>query len=141
MDVPNPLAWDVPWLVAFGLVPIALGGVLRRRSRARPLHRATAASIAAAVALAGALAGVPPRDGAAVLALYAPGTAPDAVMDGVAAVGGGLVWFDARAGLWAIDVPDGASTRALYAHGAWFVAPSWLSLGCFSWLRATPAPT
>ncbi|MDC7789201.1 DUF2243 domain-containing protein, partial [Rhodoplanes tepidamans] len=31
MDVAEPLPWDIGWLVAFGLLPIAAGLLLRRR--------------------------------------------------------------------------------------------------------------
>jgi hypothetical protein len=78
---------------------------------------------------------MPPRGGAPVLAIYAPGTPPDDVMDGVAAAGGAIVWFDVRAGLWAIDLPAGRSTQPLRTHGAWFVSRSAVAVGCFSWSK------
>jgi uncharacterized membrane protein len=139
MAPPGPLFWDVLWLVVFGLLPL-LAGLWIMRGHARGTRGRTISPVVLLLIVggAGAVASLPPRDGAPVLALYAPDTPPEQVMDGITAAGGGLVWFDARAGLWAIDLPEGRSTRPLRTHGAWLVSRSAVAVGCFSWLRRAP---
>jgi uncharacterized membrane protein len=134
-DSPDPLFWDLLWLAVFGVVPVALGwrGLRRGRAGRAPLPMPPGA-LAVVVLLGGVLAALPPRGDAPVLALYAPNAAPDEVMDGIHAAGGSLVWFDARAGLWAVELPDGGSPRPLYDHGALLVSRSAVAIGCFGWL-------
>ncbi len=141
-DSANPLFWDVLWLVAFGLLPAVLGWrALRGGVRGTPGAPMPPGALALLVVLAGTLAALPPRGDGPVLALYAPGAAPDEVMDGVQAAGGALVWFDARAGLWAIDLPAGGRTQPLYDAGAILVSRSAVAVGCFGWLAPRTTST
>ena len=136
-DAANPLFWDVLWLVVFGLLPGLFGWrALRRGAPGSPRAPIPPGALALVVMLGGAWAALPPPGDAPVLALYAPDTPPDRVMDGIEAAGGALVWFDARAGLWAVDLPEGAATTPLYDHGAVLVGRSAVAIGCFRWLAA-----
>jgi uncharacterized membrane protein len=140
MDSDVPLAWDLLWFAAFGLVPLALGWRLRRDSGAggppgggRPVAPVL---LAAAVLAAGPVAALPPPDANAVLVLFRPGTSAGQALAAVEAAGGRVVWTDASGDLWAVDLADAGQARLFYRHGALLVSRSLLPAGCFAWSRA-----
>lgn len=139
MDVDNPLFWDLLWFVAFGLVPAAIGLMLRRgggsgSDRGRVLHSHTA--LVAAVCVAAPLAALPAPDDGTVMVVFRPGVSPAEAMAGLTAAGGRLLWSDAGGTVWAVDVPVGGETSAFYRHGALLVSNSILPVGCLNWTRA-----
>ena len=141
MAAENVLLWDLIWFVAFGVLFIAAGWLLRRGagpgSGARVGRRAVAPLLLAAAVLAsGPVAALPPPDTRAVMVLFRPGTEAQAVFAAVAAVDGRVIWADATGDLWAIELGAGADSRPLYRHGALLVSSSLFPIGCLPWLRA-----
>jgi uncharacterized membrane protein len=140
MDSDVPLAWDLLWFAAFGIVPLALGWRLRRDSGAGGppgggrLHAPVL--LAAAVLAAGPVAALPPRNADAVLVLFRPGTSAGQALAAVEAAGGRVVWTDASGDLWAVDLVHSGEARLFYRHGALLVSRSLLPAGCFAWSRA-----
>lgn len=136
MDVDNPLFWDLLWFVVFGLLPAALGLMLRRRG---PGRGATAfrshVGVVAAILIAGPLAALPaPEDGTAMV-VFRPGTSPAQAMAGLAAANARLLWSDAGGTVWAVDISGGGNADVFYRYGALLVGNSILPAGCLDWTR------
>lgn len=136
MDVDNPLFWDVLWLGAFGLVPLAIGWLVRaggpdhtRRIMSSPL------ALVLAVAVAAPLAALPAPGDGPVMVLFRPGISPAEAAAAMQAVGGRLVWTDPSQQLWALDLPANGDLNRLYAHGALLVSNAILPAGCLDWIR------
>jgi len=135
LDKENPLLWDLGWLALFGLLPIAVALLLRRRPSgpARP-----AAALGLLLALSGGLGAWALREppGQAFTAVvFAPGTTPKQVFDALDAVDARLVWTDRPMGVVIVSVPE-ARRWDLYRHGAWLVGGTGLAAGCVSWSKA-----
>ena len=136
MDSDNPLAWDLLWLVIFGLAPLIIGLWLRRDSGHAGRGRITASILAAAVLVGGAWAALPPPNVSQVMVWFGPNSDPGSVMAAAAAVDARVIWSDKSGQLWAFDLPDPSQSATLYRHGALFVGNSLFPAGCLSWSRA-----
>lgn len=135
MDAAQPLAWDVAWLIAFGLLPLALGWWLGRGAGPEGGQRVAAAGLAAAVLVAAPLAALPPTGSNAVVVLFDPDAGPDAMFRAAAAADGRAVWSDAAGSVAAIALDPAADTASLYRQGALLVSRSLGGVGCMAWLR------
>jgi hypothetical protein len=60
-------------------------------------------------------------------------------MAAIEAVDGALAGRDTTGTLWAIVLPEGASARSLYAHGAILVSGAGLQAGCLDYIRPDEA--
>jgi uncharacterized membrane protein len=139
MDSDFPLAWDLTWFFAFGVVPLLIGWLIRPDRSDFGRRRAAGPATLAVLVLAGAaVASLPPPDldGTPTVVVFAPGTTPAEAHSAMASVKGRLVWSDASDQVWAIDVPPGTSTAPLYARGALLVSNSAVPLGCLDWFRS-----
>lgn len=138
MDSPNPLLWDILWLVLFGLIPLAIGIALRRRGgTGSTMHGSMAAALlGAAVLSAGAYASLPPPGVSQVMVYFKPGTSVENVYAAADAVGGTVIWSDQSGDLWAFDLPDTGRAPSLYGHGALFVGNTLFPAVCLNWSRA-----
>jgi len=136
VDSGNPLAWDLAWLFAFGLVPLVAGWKLMRRGG--PELRGSAAAmllLSAATGGAGAWALQPPvEQGASATVVFRPGATPNDVFAALDAVDGRLVWSDRRMGVIVAAVPQ-ARRWELYRHGALLVSGTAVPAGCFNFSR------
>ena len=139
MDVANPKAWDIGFVLPFGFGSVALGAWLRRRktggtggSGRSGGARAQAAALAIFVVLAGFLALRPGAAEAHTIVAFAPGiTEPEALRAALAG-GGKLVWNDGAGVVIVADMPTGHAL-ALYRAGAMFVGGGALPAGCLEW--------
>lgn len=136
LDVPNPIAWDVGWLVALGLAPLALGALV---AGARPpAGRSGVVSAAVLLLLLGG-AGLwslrPPPSGADTLVVFRPGTD---VLSAVAKMDARLVQMDPSGSVAVLRLPSGMSAWRLYRHGAVLVQGTGPA-GCLNWSRAARA--
>lgn len=140
MDSSAPLAWDLGWLIAFGIVPALAGWWLTRRPPAgggAGRGRAVAAAMVLAVLSAAPLAALPPAtSGATTLIVFRPGIDAGAATSAIAAAGGRPVWSDPAGGIWAAAFEGQAATLALYRGGALLVGASPVIAGCLAWTRA-----
>ena len=96
MDSPNPLLWDLLWFFVFGVAMIAAGLALRRR-RPRPPTGSRGALTASLLLAASTLAGgygaaLPPDDLSTFLVVMRPDADAGDLLDGLAEVGGGILW-------------------------------------------------
>ncbi|WP_368856606.1 DUF2243 domain-containing protein [Chelativorans sp. ZYF759] len=139
MDSEFPLLWDLIWVVAFGLVPLLIGWLIRPDSDDAGLLKAGGPASLAALAIVGGVgAALPPGDvdNAPLIVVFAPGTTASDAFAAMASVDGRLVWSDATDQVWAIDVPPGRNTAGLYGRGALLVSNSLVPLGCLDWFRS-----
>jgi hypothetical protein len=137
MESAAPLAWDLAWLVLFGIVPIAIGLMAARGRPGGTARGAVTASILAALVLvAGGAALLPPAGaGSQVMVWFGPGATAQQAFAAAGAVDARVLWSDRSGELWAFDLPAGAAGSALYRHGALFVAGSFLPAGCLTWSK------
>jgi hypothetical protein len=108
MDVPEPILWDLGWLALFGLPPLVLGLLIKRRYP----RRESLASIVAVTVLPGAFFASLKESDARVL------------------------WSNRTGGLWVLTASPEASSWRYYRHGAMYVSGSLLAAGCSAWIRA-----
>lgn len=141
LDSPDPLLWDLTWLVALGLVPLTVGWALLRKPGGGLKGRFGAARVGVLAALtvgAGGWALQPPPDQPFATVVFRPGLAPEAAFGALAEAGGRLVWSDAKMGLVIAELPAEGRWR-LYGNGAMLVSGTALPAGCFDWSRPAGA--
>jgi uncharacterized membrane protein len=136
VDSPNPVAWDIGWMLAFS-VPAAAAALLVRRSHVRP--RGLALGIAIAVAAAGTFALSPVGKPPFATALFAPGVSSAAAMEAVAQAGGRIAWMDPTGQVVVFEASQVQRPLALYLEGAILVSGRGLPSGCFDWLAPSAA--
>ncbi|MBB3221913.1 DUF2243 domain-containing protein [Pseudoduganella umbonata] len=134
LDTPDPLLWDLLWLAAFGLLPLALGWWLR----GRPSLPGSAAAALLVFGIGTALAGgwalrEPPGQGFTAV-VFAPGTTPAQVFDALDASDARLVWTDRPMGVVLVAVPKEKRWR-FYRHGAVLVSGTGVPAGCIGWSK------
>ncbi|WP_376100141.1 DUF2243 domain-containing protein [Roseomonas sp. CCTCC AB2023176] len=137
VDVPNPLAWDIGWLVIVGGPPLLLGLILFRRigGAGGSPRGAVAASVLALLTLGAApVASLPPAGVTTALVLFRPGTGLEGAVAAVAAANGRVAWADPSGELVLVDMRE-ASTWRLYRGGALMVGTTPATGGCLAWTR------
>jgi uncharacterized membrane protein len=129
VDVPNPLPWDIGWLVAFGLAPLVAGILLWNAPRIDTDRTGRSrAMLSVAVTTAGALSALP-LGGAATAVIFKDSMNAAEAFVAVAAAGGRVIWSAPCGEIIIIDLPP-RSDAHLYAKGALLVtSASWF--GCF----------
>lgn len=134
VDVPNPLAWDVGWLVVVGVPPLALGWWLLRRGGGSG-RRGAAAAVALALAILGSapLAALPAPGEATTLVVFRDGVGLERQVLAAAAAGARVIRSEAGMATLALD--EGANPWALYRHGAILVGRASPAGGCAGWAR------
>lgn len=138
VDVPDPLFWDVAWLVVFALPSLAAGWWLMRKvgpdGPAGPGLRRAPAALAALVLVAGPVAMLPPPGSSTAMVVFRPGVDAAQAFAAVAAADGRVLWSSRNGDVLAVDLA-GASLGPLYANGAMLVSSSSLLAGCLAWSR------
>lgn len=132
VDAANPLAWDLGWLALFGLLPVALGLLLRGRGPGAP--GPAVAAVALLALLGGAWAARVPEGPVAVV--FRPGAGLATVLAALEATDARLVAGDPHAG---IVVVEAARPWTFYRHGAILVGGAGLPAGCVAWSRGDTA--
>jgi uncharacterized membrane protein len=142
VDVPSPLAYDLSWLVAFGVTTLCAGLWLwlwRGRGGTGGTGRPAAVGLAAIALLAGPVAAIPPQS-AATLVLFRAGADPAEVFAAVAALDSRVLWASPSGDLMAITpAPHSGAWRQawqLYSHGALMVGSTPALGGCLAWTQS-----
>jgi len=149
MDAAEPLLWDLLWLVVFGLVPLAIAMLMRRRSGAGTSGGAALSAtlplvLVAGTLVAGLVAALPAgAGGGTATVVLRPGTDPARLLEAIAVTDTRIVWSDASGRLWIVRPDPQLSLLGLYAAGALYVSGALLPAGCSAWLQAgtSPSPT
>ena len=145
IDSPSPLAWDLFWFIAFGIVPAWIAWRLLRRGASGSGGsggggsdgRRVAGTLAAAALVAGPIAAVPAAsDPSQIVVLFAPGVPGHQAFNALASVDARVVWVDRSGGMWAVQMDDPRAASTLYRHGALLVSNTGFSLGCLTWTKA-----
>ena len=137
VDVPDPMAYDIGWLVILGLLPLIPAWLLLRRARGDGGgHGAAAGAALSLLALAAApLASLPQPGTNSAIVLFRPGTSAGAALTAVAAADARILWTDRDAGLMALALDRPGATAALYRGGALLVTRSPALAGCAAALK------
>jgi uncharacterized membrane protein len=136
VDVAQPLAWDVGWLVLLGLAPCAVAAWVARGAGPGAFAGArTAVAIAGLVTTAAVLAAKPAR-GADLAVVFHPGMSQADAIAAAVRRGAEISAVDQTGRVLILRFPGGADPWRLYLDGALLVggtAPS----GCGAFLFAT----
>jgi uncharacterized membrane protein len=140
VDVASPLAYDLGWLIAFGVTTLCAGLWLwRGRSGTGGTGRPAAVGLAAIALLAGPVAAIPPQS-AATLVLFRAGADPAEAFAAVSALEARVLWTSPSGDLMAITpAPNNGAWRQawqLYAHGALVVGSTPALGGCLAWTQS-----
>lgn len=139
LDSPNPLMWDLLWLAAFGLLPIALARLIWRRRQSRAARGTAAGRMLAILAITSAAIAYwslqPPPGQRLTTVVFAPDVNAATIIDAVSRSGARLAWSDARMSVIVVEVPPGRAWD-FYRSGAILITGSGLPSGCFNWSRA-----
>jgi hypothetical protein len=132
MDTEHPLAWDIGWLLVFGLLPWLLARWYARRPRAaHPSNgsNGTLTVLLCSTALAGTLAARTPPDAPAVVLLQDAAHASALLASLPPDVR--ILGSDVRGTVWFFS-----GTPPTAQRGVWRLRASWLPAGCSAWTRA-----
>ena len=134
MDVAQPLAWDVGWLVLFGLLPVLFGWRMARRPGGGT-GTALAGWIAVATVAAAVWAARPvPGAEGRLTVLLAPGAKPADALRAVAHTDARVTWVNGRGTVWVMTLPAGARERGGWRDGALVVPGRWVAAACGGWV-------
>lgn len=149
LEVPNPIAWDVGWMVVFGLIPIALGVWMQRHypTRAsiadrRGRHPEMALSLAALALASGWLAALPPDPGngsagaETVTVVLRPGVRPGEFLSALGETDVRIIGSDRAGRTWVLASAGSPGRLRFYQYGALYVSGSILPAGCSAWIKA-----
>jgi uncharacterized membrane protein len=138
VDVPDPLVWDIGWLVIFGLAVAAAGLLVLKRGAATGAGGRAAGAILSLLVLAAApLAALPIPGSTSALVLLGPGARQGATINALLAADGRILWIDPAGRMMAVALDPNAATSGLYRAGALLVTRSPMLAGCAAALRAT----
>ena len=133
LDSGNPLFWDIGWLVAFGLVPLAVGWMLRRGGPpAASSPNAATALIALVMIGASYWSSQPPPGQAFTTIVFSPLVSSAEALSAALSVSDALAWFDGE-GVVVVSGVSADDAVALYRRGALLVSGGAATPGCFAW--------
>ena len=134
VDRPDPLVWDVGWLVVVGGPPLLAAWLLGRRHREVKLRNAPPLLLALTLgtATAGAWALQGPPDQRFTTVVFAEGLSEAEMMGALAASGAAVAGSAPEQGVYVVALAEGRGWE-LYRRGALFVAGSGTPAGCSAW--------
>ncbi|CAA9532747.1 MAG: hypothetical protein AVDCRST_MAG62-2037 [uncultured Sphingomonas sp.] len=138
VDRPDPLLWDLGWLVVVGGPPFLLAALLaRKETSAASLRNAPPLLLALTLGTAAtgwwALQGPPNQRFTTVV--FQRGMDEPAMASALAASGASIVGGAPFEGVWIVALDPGAGWQ-LYRRGALFVAGNGAPAGCSAWAIA-----
>jgi uncharacterized membrane protein len=138
VDVPNPLVWDIGWLVVFAVPSLAAAWLIWRQAGrggpGGPGLRHAPAALTALVLVAGPVAILPPSGTSTAMVVFRAGTTAPQAFAAVAAADGRVLWASRTGDVLAVDL-SGGRIAPLYTNGALLVSSSSLVAGCLAWSR------
>ncbi|WP_187971040.1 DUF2243 domain-containing protein [Aquibium microcysteis] len=135
MDSDTPLAWDIGWLVVFGIAPLVLAAILPHRGGP---SRGAAAAAASVALTAGLIAAAGPRFSGQqeTIVVFRPGMSEPAMMQAVLAAGSRLKWTGAGGTVWGVETVSWSGLATLHRRGALLVSSTPVLAGCLAWTRS-----
>lgn len=146
MDVPDPLLWDIGWLALFGLPPLIIGLMMKRRypndapirNRRRGNAHGLAMAVSALTIIGGAWSSLPPggvQSPDTITVVLRPDVHAGDFMRSMKDSDARVLWSDRRGGVWVLTAASTVSAWDYYRHGAMYVSGSLLPAGCSDWIR------
>jgi uncharacterized membrane protein len=135
LDTSAPIAWDVAWLVLFGVLPAAVA-LIPPRQGSGDRHRGRTGVFLALMTFGAAIwaSGMP--KGQATIVLFRPGTTSAQAMAAIASADGRLVSTDPTGQLAVVALPPGETGWGFYRQGALLVSSA-APTGCAAWTTAS----
>lgn len=133
VDVPNPLAYDLGWLLLFGVSSLAAGLWLWRGAGSGGAGL-PASALAGLVVVAAPWAAQAPS-GDRTMVVFGAGVSSAQAFAAVAETESRIVWADEASGLMLIDRVSLANAVQLYRRGALMVGSGPFAGSCLSWVR------
>lgn len=118
LDVRNPVAWDVAWLVLFGALPLLVAAIASRRSGGPPSGRAYLPVFLATITLMAGAWSLAPAPGAMTAVLFRPGLSDAQKLAAITSSNARLVAMDASGDLMVISLADSRARWGLFRRGA-----------------------
>jgi uncharacterized membrane protein len=136
IDVPDPMIYDVSWLVALGIAPMIVAWLMLRRRSASRGGAAGAAGALSVLALIGAPLAALPQPGSNVgIAFFRPGSSPAFAINAAIAAEARILWIDPAGRMIAVTLPQPSTAKDLYGAGALLVTRSPAVAGCAAAVR------
>ncbi|AZO39370.1 MAG: DUF2243 domain-containing protein [Mesorhizobium sp.] len=128
-----PLAWDIGWLVIFGLLPLLLAWAFPSRSGAA--SGGMGAALMSIVLLSGLAAAVGPSftRNSEVIVVFQKGMNPASMMQAILRAGTSTRWNSSDGSIWVVGPVSWGGLFSLHANGALVVSTSPLVGGCLAW--------
>lgn len=131
VDVANPLAYDLGWLLIFGVSSLLIGVWLWRRSGTGGAGLSASALAGLVLAAAPWVAQSPP--GSRAMVLFGANTTSAEAFAAVAAIDRRIVWADQASGLVLVDRVSFTDALRLYRRGALMIGSGPFSGSCLAW--------
>jgi uncharacterized membrane protein len=137
VNVPDPMLYDLGWIVALGIVPLLAAWLLLRGSgRALSKHGAGAALALTFLVISGSLLAARPQPNTGTaLVFFAPGTGQAELLNAALMAGTPVIWLDPNGRMMAVSVDRISAEPLLYRGGALFVTRSPALAGCTASIR------
>lgn len=136
VGVPDPMTYDLIWLLALGLVPMIIGWMALRKGQASGDSIAAAGTLGLLALVSAPVASLPPRESNSALVVFNPGTTPAEALNAALAAQAPILWVDPKGRAMAVILGDRGTASRLREAGAFFVTRSPALAGCASALRA-----
>lgn len=131
VNVPDPLFYDIAWLIGLGLAPLALAWfILHNRGPGSRGTGIAAGSLAVLALLGAGLAARPVPNSRTALVFFAPGTSAGEALNVAIDAGVALTWIDPCGRMIAVALEEPDAERRLYRAGALLVTRSPALAGC-----------
>lgn len=130
VNVPDPMVYDLAWIVLLGALPALAGWKLLRGDRSGGHGPAAGAAISLLALGAAPLAALPQGDGRTALVLFAPGISGGEAINAVLAADGRIVWANPHGRTMVVRFGRRSGSSALYRSGAMLVTRSPILAGC-----------
>ena len=131
IGVPDPMAYDVGWFVAFGLSFLLAGFLVLRRGATTGRGGTTAGAVLSLLAIVAApLAALPVPGSDGAVMLMRPGAGAGPAISAALAADARILWIDRGGRTMALSLPRTADTGSLYRAGALLVTRSPMLAGC-----------
>jgi uncharacterized membrane protein len=135
VGVPNPLFWDVGWLIVFGVTSMFLGiWLLRTTGSPRGNSGNGVAAIISGCIVIGAVISSVPNGSSSTIVLFRSDMRAAQTFAAAADIDAGVVWGDPTGRILVLNLPPSRRAWSLYARGALMVGNTGLG-GCLNWTR------
>jgi uncharacterized membrane protein len=138
VEVDNPLAWDVGWIIIFGVPAVAASLWVLSRGRKQPPSatgslRTASGTLTSVVLMFVAISILPIGKSDTTLAIFEPSITPSRAFSAIAESGARILWAHGSGSIVALKMGVETTTLPLYASGAILVSGTLAP--CVGWLR------